>query len=338
MDADLEVRGTREGVGMDRELDVRDARAGVLTALEEAAERAREYVGQARAANTLRGYRADWAHFEAWCRDHGLSSLPASPESVALYLATLAETHKASTLQRHLSSISQAHKAAGLETPTAHVAVRAVWAGIRRARGVAQEGKAPAVTDDVRAMVASLPYSLLGSRDRVLLLLGFAGAFRRSELVSLDIGDVQETREGLVATLRRSKTDQEGEGRKVGIPYGSNPATCPVRSLRGWIEASGIEEGPLFRGVDRHGRLLPNRLSDKAVSLVVKRRAQAAGLDPSKYSGHSLRAGLATSAAAAGVSERAIMAQTGHRSLHVVRRYIRDGSLFTENAAARVGL
>ncbi len=338
MDSDSQVREAREGVGMDRELDVREVRGEVLAALEEAAGRARDYVGQARAANTLRGYRADWAHFEGWCRSHGLSSLPASPEHVALYLASLAETHKASTLQRRLSSISQAHKAAGLESPTGHAAVRAVWAGIRRARGVAQEGKAPAVTEDVRAMVAALPDSLLGTRDRALLLVGFAGAFRRSELVSLDVGDVEETREGLVATLRRSKTDQEGEGRRVGIPYGSNPSTCPVRSLRGWLEVSGITSGALFRGVDRHGRLLPNRLSDKAVALVVKRRAQGAGLDPSIYSGHSLRSGLATSAAAAGVSERAIMAQTGHRSLHVVRRYIREGSLFSENAAARVGL
>ncbi len=319
-------------------MTIEEIRPSTLAALEEAAGRARDYVDQARAHNTLRGYRADWAHFDTWCRDHELPSLPAAPESVALYLAALAETHKASTLQRRLSSISQAHKAAGYESPTGHAGVRAVWAGIRRARGVAQVGKAPAVTEDVRVMVAALPESLLGTRDRALLLLGFAGAFRRSELVSLDVGDVQETREGLVATLRRSKTDQEGEGRRVGIPYGSNPSTCPVRSLRGWLEASGIEAGPLFRGVDRHGRLLPNRLSDKAVALVVKRRAQGAGLDPSIYSGHSLRSGLATSAAAAGVSERAIMAQTGHRSLHVVRRYIREGSLFQENAAARVGL
>ncbi len=194
-------------------MTLEEVRPSGLAALEEAAGRARDYVGQARAQNTLRGYRSDWTHFEAWCRDHELPSLPAAPESVALYLAALAETHKASTLQRRLSSISQAHKAAGLESPTGHAGVRAVWAGIRRAKGVAQEGKAPAVTEEVRAMVSALPDSLLGTRDRALLLLGFAGAFRRSELVSLDVGDVQETREGLVATLKRSKTDQEGEGR-----------------------------------------------------------------------------------------------------------------------------
>ena len=187
-------------------------------------------------------------------------------------------------------------------------------------------------------MVAGLPEGLLGIRDRALLLVGFAGAFRRSELVGLDIADLDFNHDGLTVTLRRSKTDQEGEGRKVGLPYGSNPSTCPVRSLQAWIEASAIEAGPVFRSVNRHGRLQPDRLSDKAVALVVKRRAEAAGLDPSRYAGHSLRAGLATAAANAGVSERAIMAQTGHRSVQMVRRYIRDGSLFRENAAAKVGL
>jgi integrase len=187
-------------------------------------------------------------------------------------------------------------------------------------------------------MIVGLPESLLGERDRALLLVCFAGAFRRSELVSLDVADVSFTRDGLVIRLRRSKTDQEGEGRTIGIPYGSRPMTCPVRALKEWLDFSGITAGPLFRPVNRHGQVLATRLSDRGVARVVQRAAAAAGLDPTDVAGHSLRAGLATSAAAAGVSERAIMAQTGHKSLPMVRRYIRDGSLFIENAAAGVGL
>lgn len=315
--------------------DIRLAPPAELSAWQ---EKAREYIGQAKAENTKRAYRADWADFSAWCAARALPALPAAPETVALYLTERAETLKASTLQRRLAAISQAHQATGFETPTKAAAVKLVWAGIRRSKGVAPEGKAPAVTADVRAMVAALPDNLLGLRDGALLLMGFAGAFRRSELVSLNREDIEVGQEGAIVTVRRSKTDQEGEGRKVGIPYGARPETCPVQALLVWLEASGITEGPVFRSVNRHGRLQPGRLSDRAVALAVKRRAKACGLDPARYAGHSLRAGLATSAAAAGVQERAIMAQTGHRSEKMVRRYIRDGSLFRENAAAAVGL
>jgi integrase len=172
-----------------------------------------------------------------------------------------------------------------------------------------------------------------------MLLVGFAAALRRSELVVLDRCDVADTPEGLVVTLRRSKTDQEGGGRKIGVPYGSHPATCPVRVLRAWTDTAAIVEGPLFKPtIDRSGRLGDSRASDRAVARAVQRAARAAGLDPRLYAGHSLRAGLATSAAAAGASERSIMNQTGHKSLPMVRRYSRDGSLFTDNAAAAVGL
>jgi integrase len=213
-----------------------------------------------------------------------------------------------------------------------------VIAGIRRAKGTAARAKAPALTGDVRAMVAAAAPGLLGARDRALLLLGFAGAFRRSELTSLNHQDLAFTPDGLVVLLRRCKTDQEAQGRKIGIPYGSNPETCPVRAVQAWLAASGITSGPIFRHVDRHGKLRAGRLSGYAVALVVKRHAEAAGLDAAKFAGHSLRAGLATSAAIGGASERAIMAQTGHRSVNMVRRYIRDGNLFRENAAARAGL
>lgn len=312
---------------------------GQVTLQQELARQARDYASRSRAPNTKRAYQNDWRDFTSWCEEQGLQPLPATPQTIALYLTARAETHRVSTLQRRLSAISQAHKAAGYPPiSTRDEPLHSIWMGIKREKGTAQQGKAPVVTEELRAMVATLPDSLLGIRDRALLLLGFAGAFRRSELVNLDVTDVNMTRDGVIVTLRRSKTDQEGQGQKIGIPYGSNPATCPVRALQAWLEASGITEGPLFRSIDRHGNLQPSRLSDKAVALVVKRRAQAVGLDPSKYSGHSLRAGLATAAAAAGASERAIMNQTRHRSVMMVRRYIRDGSLFRENAAAMVGL
>jgi integrase len=183
-----------------------------------------------------------------------------------------------------------------------------------------------------------LPDGLIGSRDRTLLLIGFAGAFRRSELVALNRDAVEITGDGLVITIKRSKTDQEGAGRKIGLPYAAHKETCPVRSLQEWLERSAITDGPLLRPINRHGHMAEGRLSSAAVGEIVKRHATAVGLDPTKFSGHSLRSGLATSAAAAGASERSIMAQTGHRSVNMVRRYIRDGSLFRENAAAVVGL
>lgn len=226
----------------------------------------------------------------------------------------------------------------GVDAPTSTGIVRATLKGIRRTLGTATVQKAPALTADIRAMVEATGEGLIGIRDRALILLGFAGAFRRSELVALDTADLAFGRDGLTVTLRRSKTDQEGAGRKVGIPYGSNPATCPVRNLQEWIEAAGVGDGPVFRAINRHGRIRAGRLSPADVARVVKKLALRAGLDAAKYAGHSLRAGHATAAAIAGASERSIMNQTGHRSTAMVRRYIRDGSLFRENSAGKLGL
>lgn len=316
---------------------VRSTSVGLPAALDQLGERVRAYLDAARSENTHRAYRADWQHFAAWCAEHELASLPAAPETLVLYLTAHAEALKASTLQRRLVSIAQAHRAAQLATPTEDAGVKSVWRGIRRRVGTAQVGKAALLTDDVKMLVAALPETTGGTRDRALLLLGFAGAFRRSELVALDVADVELVRDGAIVTVRRSKTDQEGEGRKVGIPRGKHAATCPVRALTAWLERiSG--PGPIFRAVDRLGRVRATRLSDRDVARIVKRAAVAAGLDPKRYAGHSLRAGLATSAAAAGVGEREIMNQTGHRSVAMVRRYIRDGSLFRGNAAAALGL
>lgn len=309
-----------------------------IVALEDAAKDARIYIANAKAANTRRAYQADWQAFTAWCATNGLAPLPALPETVVLYVSTMAGTLRVSTLQRRLTAISKAHQAARLESPTRNIAVGEVMQGIRRTHGTAQEGKAPALTDDIKAMVTTLQRTLHGQQTRALLLLGFAGAFRRSELVGLNVEDLQFTRAGLVVQLRRSKTDQTGEGRSIGIPHGQHKETCPVRSLQAWLKAASITSGPIFRAVNRADVVSASRLSDQAVARAVKRRAEAAGLDPSLYAGHSLRAGLATSAAAAGVEERVIARQTGHKSMTVLRRYIRDGELFRDNAAGQVGL
>ena len=324
--------------GLSSSLDVTTAAsAGLPATLDALGERVRGYLDAARSENTHRAYAADWRHFAAWCAAHERPALPAEAATLVLYLTAHAEALKISTLQRRLVSIAQAHRAAGLPTPTADAGVASVWRGIRRRVGTAQVGKAALLTDDVRAMVTALPATTGGIRDRALLLVGFAGALRRSELVALDVADVELVRDGAIITVRRSKTDQEGQGRKVGIPRGKHAATCPVRALTAWLERLD-GSGPIFRAVDRLGRIRPTRLSDQDVARIVKRAAVAAGLDPSRYAGHSLRAGLATSAAAAGVEERAIMQQTGHKSVTVARRYIRDGNLFRGNAAAAVGL
>jgi site-specific recombinase XerD len=303
-----------------------------------ALEQAREFARRSKAENTLRGYRADWRDFCGWCQSHAVSPLPAMPETVAAYIAECAGRLKVGSIQRRLNAIAEAHKAMGAESPTSAGIVRATIKGIRRTLGTAPVQKVPALTEDVRAMVAATDGGLIGARDHALILLGFAGAFRRSELVGLNVEDCVFGKDGLTVTLRRSKTDQNGEGRKIGIPYGSNPDTCPVRTIQAWIEQAALLSGALFRAINRHGQVQAGHLSGGDVARVVKKLAQRAGLDAMVYAGHSLRAGHATSAAIAGASERSIMKQTGHRSVQMVRRYIRDGSLFRENSAGKLGL
>jgi integrase len=310
-----------------------------LTALGEAA---RDLARASRAPNTLRAYRSDWRDFTGWCSDHALEALPARPETVALYLAGMAGggAH-AVTIQRRLSSISQAHQAAGhVPSPTQDFAVRQVMRGIRRTLGVAPTGqRTPLTAGELRRLVQATPEgTLAGLRDRALLLVGHLGAFRRSELVALDLEDVDETADGLGLRVRRSKTDQEGEGLRKGIPRRRDPAICPVAALRAWLDAAEIASGPVFRAVNRHDQPGQGRLSDRAVALVVKRACGRAGLDPARYAGHSLRAGFATAAAEGGAPERAIMRQGGWTSEAMVRRYIRMANLFQENAAGYVDL
>ena len=311
------------------------------TALTCLTDQAKLYAANSKAANTIRAYEADWRHFTAWCSAHILGSMPANPETVALYItAIVTGGGKVSTITRRMAAISKVHQAAGHESPCAmkFAVVKEVLDGIKRTVGTAQTGKAALLTNDLRGLMAVIPDSRIGRRDAAILLLGFAGGFRRSELVALTVADVAFCDEGMRVTLRRSKTDQVGEGRVIGVPVGSNPKLCPVRALRRWLGDAGIVEGPLFRGVDRHGNVAASALTPQVVAKIVKRHCDAAGLDAAKFAGHSLRAGLATQAAINGASERSIMKQTGHKSAAMVRRYIRDGELFLDNAAGRLGL
>lgn len=290
----------------------------------------RDIVANSVTDSTKRAYATDLAHFTGWG-----GAIPATAELVAVYLAEQADEYAVGTLQRRLASLSKAHATLGLDNPCRSELVKATMRGIRRMRGTAQREAKPILREDLFTMLELMGDRPKDVRDRALLLLGFAGAFRRSELVGLDVGDIEHVRQGMVVALRRSKTDQEGRGRKVGVPFGRT-RWCPVQHLAGWLDLAKITSGPIFRGTNRHGHVLDQRLSGEAVSIIVKKRAEAAGFDPDLYSGHSLRAGLATSAAMAGASTWKIKRQTGHASDAMLSRYIRDGDMFTDNAAGVV--
>lgn len=295
------------------------------------------YVEASKAANTRKAYRADWASFTAWCEENGLASMPATPATVAAYASHLVrEGLGTSTVKRAMAALSQAHQMAGEPSPTKAALVRETLRGIRRTLGTAPTQKAPITTDELRAMVATCGTDAMGLRDRALLLLGFAGAFRRSELVALDVADLAFCERGVLVSIRRSKTNQEGEAENKAIPYACDASMCPVRALRAWLDAAAIEAGPVFRGIDRWGHIASERLSDIGVARTVKRAAELVGLDAARFAGHSLRAGFATSAILAGRDEASVMRQTGHRSVAVFRGYVRIADAWRNNAA--VGL
>jgi integrase len=308
--------------------------------LADTAERARGYAHEARAPSTRRSYATAWADFAGWCEARGLAPLPAAPETVGLFLADRAQTHRPASLRLRLVAIGQAHRLQGHALDPRHPAVREVWAGIRRQHGTAPRQTTAATSEVLRDALRELARrpGLRPLRDRALLLVGFAAALRRSELVALDLADLRPVPEGMVLTLRRSKTDQDGAGTEVALPHGQHARTCPVRALQAWREASGLRKGAVFVSVTRGGRATATRLSDRDVARVVKAAVAAAGYDPAGFAGHSLRAGFATSAARAGVPEHAIMQHTRHRSAAVLRGYVRRGSLFRDNAASKVGL
>ena len=289
----------------------------------------RKYLDAALADNTLRAYRADLKHFMAWG-----GVIPASPEQVATYIAHHATTLASSTLTRRLVAIARAHAARGIESPTNRELVKATLRGVRRSCGNAVRQVAPLQKAQVLQMVRGLQ-GLRGLRDTALLLIGFASALRRSELVSLNVDDVQFSDEGTVIRLRRGKTDQEGHGRDIAIPL-VRGRCCPSRCLQAWIDASGIVDGALFRRVNRYDQLLTHRLTAQSVALIIKQRAECAGFDPALFSGHSLRAGFVTNAAKGGASSSSIRTQTGHKTDAMLQRYVRNSQLFSNNPNLKI--
>ena len=301
-------------------------------------DRTQEYAEQSKSANTIRAYKSDWGEFVLWADYHKLSSLPAEVETVAIYLTARADTLKVSTLARRLTAISEAHKLAGFPSPCEDKRIQTIWKGIRRTKGIARTEKKPLLSEELRLLFKHLPDNLQGVRDRALILLGYVGAFRRSELVSIDRFDLSFVQEGILVQLRRSKVDQEGAGSVKAIPYSSSPDLCPVRSILAWMSATPQISGPLFVSIGKGDRLHPDRLSDKSVALIIKRILEKASKDPSEYSGHSLRAGFATQAALNSASDRSIMQQTQHKSRAMVDRYVRVTSIWQDNAATKLGL
>lgn len=309
------------------------ADASLPAALAPELENAAGYARAEKAAATRRAYKSDFALFSSWCETKRVPALPAAPETVAAFLAAEANrATKPSTIGRRLAAIRYAHKLAGREPPTNSEAVKATLRRIRRAAGSAPVRKAPATAEKVLAMVGKAGTDIKGLRDRALLLLGFAGAFRRSELVALNVDDLKFCDGGLRVVIRKSKTDQEGQGATIAIARGS--IACPVGAVRAWIKAAGNFDGPLFRPVTRTGKISARRLSARAVAELVKSYARRAGLNAADFSGHSLRSGFLTSAAARGASIFKMMDVSRHKSIDTLRGYVRDAEIFRDHAGS----
>ena len=309
-------------------------RTGVAS-LHENSERAKAYARSARGSATQRAYASDWRDFEGFNRRNGLETLPATPQAVALYITALAGVKSVATIRRRLVAIAQIHKVQGYPSPASDAVVREILAGIERTHGIAQHRKTALTVDLLKDVLHRLDPGLKGLRDRALLLLTFAGGFRRSEIAALDVADVRFESRGAIVTLRRSKTDQRGEGREVAIPQLRTPALCPVQALRTWTAAANITEGSLFRTFSLRGDLQTQRIDGRDVARLVQRLTQRAQLD-GDFAAHSLRAGFVTSGAMRGVAESSLQAVTGHRSVAILRGYVRRATLFDDTPLARI--
>jgi len=294
-----------------------------------------------KANNTIRAYKSDFNDFSLFCNQNGFNYLPTNPKIVSLYLTNLSKNDvKMSTLKRRLVSIGVIHKLKGHYLDTKHPSIVENIMGIRRRKGSIQRGKKPLLINILKEIINVIDQQkneeIKKLRDKSIILIGFSGGFRRNEIVSLDYEDLDFVQEGLKINLRRSKTDQFGEGSIKGLPYFDNPKYCPVVSISEWIKISKISSGALFRRFIKGSKLSENRLTDQTVALLIKEYLRLAGIESTNYSGHSLRSGFATSAAEAGAEERSIMAMTGHKSTEMVRRYIKEANLFKNNALNKI--
>jgi len=294
-----------------------------------------------KAINTVRAYKSDFNDFGLFCAQNGFKSLPSEPKIVSLYLTYLStKDAKMSTLKRRLVSIGVIHKLKGHYLDTKHPSIIENIMGIKRRKGSIQKGKKPILISSLKIIIDVIDQQnreeIKKLRDRSIILIGFSGGFRRNEIVSLDYDDLDFVPEGLKINIKRSKTDQFGEGSKKALPYFDNSQYCPVVSLKNWIDITKVNSGALFRRFSKGSKLTDKRLTDQTVALLIKEYLQLAGIDSKDYSGHSLRSGFATSAAESGVEERSIMAMTGHKSTEMVRRYIKEANLFKNNALNKI--
>ena len=294
-----------------------------------------------KAINTVRAYKSDFNDFGLFCAQNGFKSLPSEPKIVALYLTYLStKDAKMSTLKRRLVSIGVIHKLKGHYLDTKHPSIIENIMGIKRRKGSIQKGKKPLLINSLKTIIDVIDQQnkekIKILRDRSIILIGFSGGFRRNEIVSLNYDDLDFVPEGLKIKIKRSKTDQFGEGAIKALPYFDNSQYCPVVSLKNWIDIARINSGALFRRFSKGSRLTEKRLTDQTVALLIKEYLQLAGIDNKNYSGHSLRSGFATSAAESGAEERSIMAMTGHKSSEMVRRYIKEANLFKNNALNKI--
>ena len=293
-----------------------------------------------KANNTLRAYKSDFKDFGAFCAKHGFNSMPTEPKVVSLYLTHLSASSKISTLRRRLVSIGVVHKIKGHYLDTKHPVIIENLMGIKRKKGSIQTGKKPILINHLKQIINVIDEQKIEKikklRNRTLILVGFSGGFRRTELISIDHEDLDFVDEGVKITLRRSKTDQFGEGQVKGLPYFNNEKYCPVASLKNWMNLSKIKTGPIFRRFAKGSILTEHRLTDQSVVLIIKDCLKIAGIENQNFSGHSLRSGFATVAADSGADERSIMAMTGHKTTQMVRRYIRDANIFKNNALNKI--
>jgi len=293
-----------------------------------------------KANNTLRAYKSDFKDFGAFCAKHGLNSLPSEPKIVSLYLTHLSANSKVSTLRRRLVSIGVVHKLKGHYLDTKHPVIIENLMGIKRKKGSIQIGKKPILINHLKQIINVIDEQKIEDikklRNKTLILIGFGGGFRRTELTSIDHEDLDFVEEGLKITLRKSKTDQFGEGLVKGLPYFTNKKYCPVISLKNWLNLSKIKTGPIFRRFAKGSILTNHRLTDQSVVLIIKDSLNLAGIENKNFSGHSLRSGFATVAAESGADERSIMAMTGHKTSQMVRRYIREANIFKNNALNKI--
>ena len=295
-----------------------------------------------KANNTLRAYKSDFKDFGSFCAKHGFNSLPSEPKIVSLYITHLSKNSKISTLKRRLVSLSVVHKLKGHYLDTKHPIIVENLMGIKRLKGSIQKGKKPILINHLKSIINVIHEQKINDinklRDKTIILIGFGGGFRRTELISIDHEDLEIVQEGLKISIKKSKTDQFGEGMIKGLPYLSNKLYCPVTNLKKWLEMSKIKSGPIFRRFSKGSILTEKRLSDQSVVLLIKKYLKLAGIDNNNFSGHSLRSGFATVAADSGADERSIMAMTGHKTTQMVRRYIREANIFKNNALKNIKL